>query len=205
MYLREKLNQLKEKIYTWEETSTRREKFKIILITIILPLFLFYKFYYLPSKTKITQIKEDINKLELEIRKLESSVRRVKIIEAEVERRKTFYDEIQKILPTEKEIPQLLKTVSELARENKLEILRFAPRQEETKDYYNSIPFDMELKGYFYDIIKFLNNVERLPRLVTLNNIEVLPQQKEEKLIIKCNFITYKYTKVPLNQTQERR
>jgi len=205
MPLKEKINQIKERIYTWEETSTKREKILIILITIVVPLFLYYKFYYLPSKAKINHIKEDIKKLELEIAKLESFVKREKIIESEVEKRKKFLDEIKSILPTEKEIPQLLKNVSELAKKHKLEILRFTPRQEERKDYYNIIPFDMELKGYFYDIIKFLNEVESLPRLVTLNNIEVLPQQKEEKLIIKSSFITYKYTGVPLNQNQGRR
>lgn len=205
MPLKEKINQIKERIYTWEETSTRREKILIILVTIVVPLFLYYKFYYLPSKAKINHIKEDIKKLELEIAKLESFVKREKIIESEVEKRKKFLDEIKSILPTEREIPQLLKNVSELAKKHNLEILRFTPRQEERKDYYNIIPFDMELKGYFYDIIKFLNEVESLPRLVTLNNIEVLPQQREEKLIIKSSFITYKYTGVPLNQNQGRR
>ncbi len=205
MSLKEKLDNIKEKIYSWEETSTKREKILIVLITIILPLFIYYKFYYIPTTKKINLIKEDIKKIELELAKLESFVKREKIIETEVERRKKFLEEIKNILPTEKEIPQLLKTVSELARKHKLEILKFTPYQEEKRDYYNIIPFEIEFKGYFYDIIKFLNEVENLSRLVTLNNIEVLPQQKEDKLIVKSSFITYKYTGETSNQTQVKK
>ena len=205
MSLKEKLDNIKEKIYSWEETSTKREKILIVLITIILPLFIYYKFYYIPTTKKINLIKEDIKKIELEVAKLESFAKREKVIETEVERRKKYLEEIKNILPTEKEIPQLLKTVSELARKHKLEILKFTPYQEEKRDYYNIIPFEIEFKGYFYDIIKFLNEVENLSRLVTLNNIEILPQQKEDKLIVKSSFITYKYTGETSNQTQVKK
>ncbi len=205
MDIKEKLIQIKERLYTWEETSTKREKILVLLFTIILPIFLFYKIYYIPSKTKIKLIEEDIKKLELEIAKLEDFVKREKEVEREVKNRKNFLEEIKNILPTEEEIPQLLKQVSEIAKKNKLEILRFTPRQEVKHNYYNIIPFDLELKGYFYDILKFLNEVENLPRLVTLTDIEVLPQQKEEKIIIKSSYVTYKYTGVPLEEKQGKR
>lgn len=205
MPLKDKLNQIKERLQNWEETSTKREKILLLIITIVLPVFLFYKFYYLPSKRKINLIQEDIKKLELEIAKLETFVKREKVVENEIEKRKKFLEEIKNILPTEQEIPQLLKNVSEIAKKHKLDILRFTPHPEEKRDYYNVIPFDMELKGYFYDILKFLNEVETLSRLVILKNIEFLPQQKDEKIVIKGSFETYKYTGISLQQTQGKK
>ncbi|PMP69002.1 MAG: hypothetical protein C0190_00705 [Thermodesulfobacterium geofontis] len=205
MSLKDKYNEIKDRLLTWEETSTKREKVLLVLVTIILPFFLFYKFYYIPLKEKINNLKEDIKKIELEIAKLENFVKREKAIEEIVRNRKKFLEEIKIILPTEKEIPQLIKNVSEIAKKNKLEILRFMPRQEERQNYYNVIPFDMELKGYFYDILKFLNEVEKLPRLVTLKNIEFSPQAKEEKIIIKTSFVTYVYTGIPLEEKQGKK
>jgi len=35
---------LLEKLQTWEETATKREKFLIVFISILVPLFLFYQF-----------------------------------------------------------------------------------------------------------------------------------------------------------------
>ncbi|MGC9017173.1 MAG: type 4a pilus biogenesis protein PilO [Caldimicrobium sp.] len=205
MSLKDKYNEIKDRLLTWEETSTKREKVLLVLVTIILPFFLFYKFYYLPLKEKINNLKEDIKKIELEIAKLENFVKREKAIEEIVRNRKKFLEEIKIFLPTEKEIPQLIKNVSEIAKKNKLEILRFMPRQEERQNYYNVIPFDMELKGYFYDILKFLNEVEKLSRLVTLKNIEFSPQAKEEKIIIKTSFVTYVYTGIPLEEKQGKK
>ncbi|MGC9141408.1 MAG: type 4a pilus biogenesis protein PilO [Caldimicrobium sp.] len=205
MSLKDKYNEIKDRLLTWEETSTKREKVLLVLVTIILPFFLFYKFYYIPLKEKINNLKEDIKKIELEIAKLENFVKREKAIEEIVRNRKKFLEEIKIFLPTEKEIPQLIKNVSEIAKKNKLEILRFMPRQEERQNYYNVIPFDMELKGYFYDILKFLNEVEKLSRLVTLKNIEFSPQAKEEKIIIKTSFVTYVYTGIPLEEKQGKK
>ncbi|MGC8965542.1 MAG: type 4a pilus biogenesis protein PilO [Caldimicrobium sp.] len=205
MSLKDKYNEIKDRLLTWEETSTKREKVLLVLVTIILPFFLFYKFYYLPLKEKINNLKEDIKKIELEIAKLENFVKREKAIEEIVRNRKKFLEEIKIFLPTEKEIPQLIKNVSEIAKKNKLEILRFMPRQEERQNYHNVIPFDMELKGYFYDILKFLNEVEKLSRLVTLKNIEFSPQAKEEKIIIKTSFVTYVYTGIPLEEKQGKK
>lgn len=192
--------ELRERLAKWEKESSRREKILLTLLTLGLPLFLFYQFYYNPSQEKIKILGEDIKSLELEIAKLESFVKKEKELTTQLKERKIFLEEVKLILPTEQEIPKLLKDVSLTAKKNGLEILSFTPKGEEKRDYYNVIPFDIHLKGNFYDILKFLNEVERLPRLVKLNSIELLPQEKEEKLIMKGNFITYKFTGEPLEK-----
>lgn len=199
------IQSLKERIKSWEETSSKREKILLIIGTIFVPLFLFYKFYYLPAKEKIKILHEDIKKLELEIAKLETFVKREKELEAQLKNRKIFLEEIKAILPTEKEVPQLLKDVNAMAKKNGLEILKFTPGNEEKKDYYNIIFFDMQVKGTFPELIKFLNDVEKLPRLVTLNSIEFSPEAKEEKIMVKSTFKTYKFTGEPANKSQEKK
>lgn len=189
-----KLKTIIEKLKNWEQTSSRREKVLLFIVTFIGPTFLFYKFYYEPARNKIKSLQEDIKKLELEITKLESLVKREKGLEAQINQRKLFLEEVKQILPTEQEIPQLLKDVSMLAKRNGLEILSFTPRGEEKRDYYNIIPFDLHIKGSFTNTLKFFNEVERLARLVKLNSLEIITSEKDDKLTIKANFITYKYT-----------
>lgn len=186
--------ELIERLEKWDRERSRREKTLLTLLTFVLPLFLFYKFYYIPSQEKIKILTEDIKKLELEIAKLESFVKRERELQIQLKERKNFLEEIKLILPTEQEIPKLLKDVSLMAKKNGLEILTFTPRGEEKRDYYNLIPFHINLKGNFFDILKFLNEVEKHKRLIKLNTIELLPQEKEEKLIMKADFVTYKYT-----------
>jgi type IV pilus assembly protein PilO len=196
---------IKERLKAWEETSSRREKILLFVGTIFIPLFLFYKFYYLPAQEKIKNLNDDIKKLELEIAKLEGFVKREKELEGLLKNRKLFLEEVKAILPSEKEIPQLLKDVNLLAKKNGLEILKFTPGGEEKKDYYNIINFSMQFKGSFSEIIKFLNDVERLPRLVTLNTIEFSPEAKEDKILVNSNFKTYKFTGEPLSTPEGKK
>lgn len=198
-----KLSQWVEKLKSWEEERTKREKILLVLVTIFLPLFLFYRFYYQPTEEKIKRYKEEIKTLELEIGKLEGYVKKEKELEAQLQKRKEFLEEIKEILPTDKEVPKLLKNISLKAKEAQLEIINFTPIGEEPKDYYTVIPFEMQVKGYFPNIIKFLNSVETMSRLVALEGIEFAPQEKEEKLLAKCLFITYKWTGEPLAEKKK--
>ncbi|MCX7613330.1 MAG: type 4a pilus biogenesis protein PilO [Caldimicrobium sp.] len=173
-------------------------------MTVIIPAFLFYRFYYAPSQEKIKGLQEEIKKLELEIAKMEIFAKKEKELEEQLKQRKFFLEEIKQILPTEQEVPKLLKDVSMLAKKNGLEILNFTPRGEEKRDYYNIIPFDVQIKGTFVDTLKFFNEAERLARLVKLNSLEITPLEKEEKLTAKINFITYKYTGEPIEKKDKK-
>jgi len=195
-----KITEIKEKLINWEENSTKREKVLVLVLSILLPSFLFYKFVYMPYNEKIYNLKNEIKNLELEISKLESVVKKEKMIDLQHQKRKEFLEEIKNILPTEKEIPELLKSISENAKKNKLEIIKFSPVKEEKRDYYDLITFNMELRGYFYDLIKFINDIAKMPRLVNIDEVELVPQQKDEKIILKANFNTYKYTGVKSEQ-----
>jgi len=53
------------------------------------------------------------------------------------------------------------------------------------------------------DLIKFLNDIAKMPRLINLDEVEFMPQQKDEKIILKANFNTYKYTGVKLEQKKK--
>jgi len=101
-----------EKLKAWEETATKREKFLIVFVTILVPLFLFYQFYYTHAKEKINIVRNEVRKLDLEIKKYEDMVKRLKILEEQMKQRKEFLKKLKEILPSEKEIPDILKRIS---------------------------------------------------------------------------------------------
>lgn len=199
-----KFKKVIESLKNWEEERTKREKILLIIMTALLPLFLFYKFYYQPTKDTIHKYKEEIQQLNLEIAKLENFAKKEKELELLLRERKKFLEEIKETLPTEKEVPKLLKNISLMTKQTQLDILNFTPKNEEKRNYYVAIPFEIVVKGNFPNIIKYLNQVESLPRLITLESIEFLPQEKEEKLMAKCLFVTYKYTGEPIEDKKSK-
>ena len=194
---------LLEILQTWEETATKREKFLIVFVSVLVPLFLFYQFYYVQAKEKINILREDVKKLDLEIKKYENSVKKIKVLEVQMKQRREFLNRIKKILPSEKEIPDILRQISDLAKENNLEIITFEPGKEKPQDYYNIIPFKMEIEGRFSNIVNFLNSIESLQRLVVLNDIKF--QIKNNQLNAMATFHTFKYTGVPLKKKETKK
>ncbi|MCD6548062.1 MAG: type 4a pilus biogenesis protein PilO [Thermodesulfobacterium sp.] len=194
---------LLEKLQTWEETATKREKFLIVFVSVLVPLFLFYQFYYVQAKEKINILREDVKKLDLEIKKYKNSVKKIKVLEVQMKQRREFLNRIKKILPSEKEIPDILRQISDLAKENNLEIITFEPGKEKPQDYYNIIPLKMEIEGRFSNIVNFLNSIESLQRLVVLNDIKF--QIKNNQLNAMATFHTFKYTGVPLKKKETKK
>jgi len=182
-----------------EELNNKPRSTKILylVITFILPLAIFYNFYYTPKKEKEKNLVQTIESLDKEILKYEQISKEEKELEFIVKERKKFLEECQKILPTEKEIPMLLNNIAQLAKKRGLKVLQFVPKPEIQKNYYNEIPIELSFTGSFNNTFAFLNDVENLERLVNLISVEIT-QQDKDTLLTKSTFHTFKYTGVEL-------
>jgi len=182
-----------------EELNNKPRSTKILylVITIILPLAIFYNFYYIPKKEKEKNLVQTIESLDKEILKYEQIAKKEKEVEFIVKERRKFLEESQKILPTEKEIPILLNNIAQLAKKRGLKVLQFIPKPEIQKNYYNEIPIELSFTGSFNNTFAFLNDVENLERLVNLISVEIT-QQDKDTLLTKSTFHTFKYTGVEL-------
>jgi type IV pilus assembly protein PilO len=182
-----------------EELNNKPRSTKILyfVITLILPLTIFYNFYYTPKKEKEKNLVQTIESLDKEILKYEQISKKEKELESIVKERRKFLEESQKLLPTEKEIPILLNNIAQLAKKRGLKVLQFVPKPEIQKNYYNEIPIELSFTGSFNNTFAFLNDVENLERLVNLISVEIT-QQDKDTLLIKSTFHTFKYTGVDL-------
>ena len=192
-----------EKLKTWEENATKREKFLVIFVSILVPIFLFYQFYYTHAKEKIDTLRKEIKKLDLEIKRYKKLAIKIKFLETQMKQRQKFLNRVKKILPSQKEIPDILKRISDVAKENNLEVITFKPGKEIPQNYYQTIPINMEIEGRFNNVIKFLNDIESLERLIVLNNVKF--QMKNNRLNAMVTFHTFKYTGIPLEKKSKEK
>jgi len=191
-----------ERLKSWEENATKREKFLVIFVSILVPIFLFYQFYYTQAKEKIDTLSEEIKKLDLEIKRYEKLATKIELLEIQKKQRQEFLNRVKKILPSQKEIPDILKRISDVAKENNLEVITFKPGKEIPQNYYQIIPINMEIEGRFNNVIKFLNDIESLQRLIVLNNVKF--RMKNNCLNAMVTFYTFKYTGIPLKEKKNK-
>lgn len=76
-------------------------------------------------------------------------------------------------LPNEKEIANLLESISDAAKTARLDILTFKPGKETPKGFYAEVTIDMKVDGNFNSIIPFFEKVASLPRIVNINGLTV--------------------------------
>jgi len=74
-------------------------------------------------------------------------------------------------MPTEKEMPVLLKRVSGLTKTLGLDTLNFELQEGEVKDFYKDIPVNIEFRGGLWKSMDFFDGMQNLLRLVNFTNL----------------------------------
>jgi type IV pilus assembly protein PilO len=100
-------------------------------------------------------------------------------------------------LPDQKEIPALLKGISNMSQEAGLEVLLFKPQAEKTEQYYSKVPVELKFVGSYHKIGMFFYYVGTLPRIVNIENFSITnsQQKKKDELLLTtfCVATTYRY------------
>ena len=98
-------------------------------------------------------------------------------------------------LPGKTEIPSLIVDISQTGlaagRQEKL----FQPQSEIPKDFYAEKPIMISLSGGYHEIANFVSGVAALPRIVTLHDINITPDNQDtyDDLTIQVTAKTYRY------------
>jgi type IV pilus assembly protein PilO len=82
-----------------------------------------------------------------------------------------------KQLPNRAEVDSLLVEVNQAGLGRGLQFELFKPAQEVVKEFYAELPIAVKINGSYHDLGAFAADVAKLPRIVTLNNIAIVPAQ----------------------------
>ncbi len=98
-------------------------------------------------------------------------------------------------LPGETEIPSLIVDISQTGLAAGLQEKLFQPQGEIPKDFYAEKPIRIRLAGGYHEIAKFVSGVAALPRIVTLHNIIITPEDNDvyDRLSLEVTAKTYRY------------
>jgi len=98
-------------------------------------------------------------------------------------------------LPGETEIPSLIVDISQTGLASGLQEKLFQPQSEIPRDFYAEKPIKIRLTGGYHEIANFVSGVAALPRIVTLHNINITPENKDayDQLSIEVTAQTYRY------------
>jgi len=80
---------------------------------------------------------------------------------------------LEKQLPSKAEMDALLSDINQAGIGRGLQFELFRPGQVVIKDYYAELPITVRVTGRYHDLGAFTSDIANLPRIVTLNNLNV--------------------------------
>lgn len=178
-----------------------RAKVLIILAALIVPAALFYFLLFQPQLEKIQSLQQQVETAKGEVQKAKKAAANLPKHQKEFEAIQKEFEAMAVLLPKTQEIPNLLRSISDLGKSAGLDFLKFVPGVEVQKDFYAEIPIDITINGPYHNLGLFLDKVSKLDRIVTVNNINIDKSQKdglEMLLNSTCRLLTYRFTNVQL-------
>lgn len=143
---------------------------------------------------QLDTLKREIAALEVTANKLAEFQREVALLEAKLET-------LKRILPPEKETPDLMRKVQSLASQSSLLIKSFTPGATVNKEFYQEWPITMTVEGNYHNLGIFFDRVGRLSRLVNIGNIKITSRSDQtvsNTISASCVATTFVYVETPV-------
>lgn len=99
---------------------------------------------------------------------------------------------LEKQLPSKAEMDALLSDINQSGLGRSLQFELFRPGQVIVTDYYAELPIAVRVTGRYHDMGAFAADIANLSRIVTLNNLSIVPQ-KDGGLTMDATARTFRY------------
>jgi type IV pilus assembly protein PilO len=110
------------------------------------------------------------------------------------------YDELKVLLPEQREITNVLQGLQDTARDSKMVVMRFSPREDAVQDSMTAKPVEIEVDSNFTNLRSFFDSMAKLPRIVSVSDFKLnqLDKQTAQKTI-HAQFLLTAYYATPEN------
>ena len=139
----------------------------------------FYYFWYSDALEQQRQKETRLADLQKQIRALEATANRLPEFQREVQALEARLETLKRILPPEKEMPDLMRRIQYLAAQSSLSIRKFNPAPVVTKDFYQEVPVSIDVEGTYHNMGAFLDRVSRMSRLVNMSDLKIKAQSTQ--------------------------
>jgi type IV pilus assembly protein PilO len=171
------------------------QKLLALAALVVLIVFLYYIVWDKDYQSQINRLNSQLSDLKTEISKIRAIAADITRVERELALLEKKLSEALTKLPNEAEVEKLLITIDELGRENGLTFSVFKPGTEANKQLYTEVPISLKFTGNFYHVLRFFDEITKLPRIITISDLTMsqVRSGKTSILDVSCVATTYKF------------
>ncbi|MBC03730.1 MAG: hypothetical protein CMJ34_10585 [Phycisphaerae bacterium] len=130
-------------------------------------------FVFQPRNEDIDHARREILSMDTTLARLDTLTDQVGDVRNRIDEAEVRLAEFGRIIPNAEEVEDLLAEMHRIADDRRLSIDSIRALKQNTVQGYLEIPHRVSLKGDFTAIYEFLSDLERLPRLVRIQSLEI--------------------------------
>lgn len=175
-------------IWEFYDNLEPSRKLAILIAVPVLILLAYYVFVLGPRTSRTSALRDRIDEMLEERDRKQIETARLADREQEVAELDRQLASAITRLPDQKEIPELLSSISSLGRDSGLDILVFRQKPEGYQEFYAEVPVDMQVRGTYHQVASFFDEVAKLDRIVNVSNIILRdPKVVDDDLLLEAN------------------
>lgn len=160
--------------------------------------------YFVTSETRveIAALNEQIAQLQAKNQAAQIATQRIGEFRALYASKSAEYDELKVLLPEDREITTVLQGLQDTARDSRLIVARFSPREDTQQDFIMAKPVEIEVDSNFNNLREFFDKMAKLQRIVSITDFSLkqLDRQSSDRTL-HAQFLLTAYYASPENMT----
>ena len=97
-------------------------------------------------------------------------------------------EQMKRIVPDEKEAPQFMEMLQAEARKAGIEVRRYTTKPVSQREFYSEVPYDIDLDGSYYSLLRFFENVAHLDRIINISGLKMASLRKASEAGVKKQY-----------------
>lgn len=170
-----------------EKIKNLKWHFQLIILVAIAALLYTSVWYFVTSvtRTEVAALNEQVAQLQAKNEAARLATQRINEFRALYASKALEYEELKVLLPEQREITNVLQGLQDNAKDSKLIVMRFSPRDDTSTDSIMAKPVEIEVDSSFNNLRAFFDKMAKLPRIVSISDFKInqLDKQTAEKTL----------------------
>jgi type IV pilus assembly protein PilO len=155
------------------ENLPRRVQLIVIAVLAVALIAVGYWFYLRGLMEARSSLISEVARLDKEVAQATAVEARLTQFRRELAALDARLEDLRSILPSQKETPDVLRAVQQMASESNLKIVKFVPQPVAPRAFYLDWPITMEVQGNYNALGTFFEKIGLFTRVVNVDNIGV--------------------------------
>lgn len=138
-----------------------------------------YWFVTSETRTETQALTDQITQLQQQNQNARIATERIEEFRTIYNTKSMEYDELKVLLPEEREITNILQGLQDTARDSRLIVMRFTPRDDSQQEFIMAKPVEVEIDTNFANLREFFDKLAKLQRIVSVTDFKLIQLDKQ--------------------------